>query len=118
VTVGTDRTGTEMTGVANMTNVAEWVDGNDIAGAARELFAVDLTAARGRCVNCGREAMMAEAHVYQRAPGIVARCSGCDSVLLRLVRSPDRAWLDLRGLSYLEFPIPTPVASEVMPVVT
>jgi len=100
-----------------MTDVAEWVDGNDIAGPARELFTVDLTTARGRCVNCGRVAMIAEAHVYQRAPGIVARCSGCDSVLLRLVRAPNRAWLDLRGLSYLEFPIPAAATPEVMPVV-
>jgi hypothetical protein len=106
-----------MTDVANRTDVAEWVDGNDIAGAARELFAVDLTAARGRCVNCGLVAMVAEAHVYQRAPGIVARCSGCDSVLLRLVRAPDRAWLDLRGLAYLEIPIPAPAAPTAVPVV-
>lgn len=100
-----------------MTDVAEWVDGNDIAGVARELFAVDLTVARGRCVTCGRESMVAEAHVYDRAPGIVARCPGCESVLLRLVRAPDRVWLDLRGLAYLEVPIPAPAAPEVMPVV-
>jgi hypothetical protein len=100
-----------------MTDIAEWVDGNDIAGATRELFAVDLTVARGRCVTCGRESMVAEAHVYHRAPGIVARCPGCDSVLLRLVRAPDRAWLDLRGLSYLEVPMSALTASEVMPVV-
>lgn len=106
-----------MTDVASRTDVAEWVDGNDIAGPARELFAVDLTAARGRCVTCGREAMVAEAHVYSRAPGIVARCAGCGSVLLRLVRAPDRAWLDLRGLSYLEIPIPAPATPGVMPVV-
>jgi xanthine/CO dehydrogenase XdhC/CoxF family maturation factor len=97
-----------------MTDIPEWVDGNDIAGAVGELFTVDLTVARGRCATCGREAMMAEAHVYNRAPGLVARCSGCESVLLRLVRSPDRAWLDVRGLAYLEFPIPaTPEPASV-----
>lgn len=90
-----------------MTDVLQWVDGNDIAGAARELFAVDLTVARGQCVNCGREAMVAEAHVYNRAPGLVVRCSGCESVLMRLVRAPDRAWLDMRGLAYLEFSVPS-----------
>jgi hypothetical protein len=99
-----------------MIDEPEWVDGNDMAGVARELFAVDVTAARGRCVTCGRETMMAEAHVYHRAPGIVARCVGCDSVLLRIVRAPDRAWLDLSGLAYLEVPIPTAVP-EVVPVV-
>lgn len=85
-------------------NIApEFVDGNDMAGAVRELFAADLTLARGQCVNCGRTAMLAEAHVYSRAPGLVARCSGCGEVLMRLVRSPERAWLDMRGISSLEF---------------
>jgi hypothetical protein len=27
-------------------------------------------------------------------------------VLMRLVRAPGRAWLDLRGLSYLELALP------------
>jgi hypothetical protein len=27
-------------------------------------------------------------------------------VLLRLVRGPGRAWLDLRGVTYLEFALP------------
>jgi hypothetical protein len=27
-------------------------------------------------------------------------------VLMRLVRGPDRAWLDLRGVTVLEFPMP------------
>jgi hypothetical protein len=89
-----------------MTLAPEWVDGNDFAGAMRELFATDMTMARGRCVNCGREAMLAEAHVYNRAPGLVARCSGCGSVLMRLVRAPDRAWLDMRGVSSVEFNLP------------
>ncbi|HEY7223807.1 MAG TPA: DUF6510 family protein [Micromonosporaceae bacterium] len=89
-----------------MTDVMQWVDGNDLAGAVRELFATDLTVARGRCAACGREGMVAEAHVYNRAPGLVARCPACEAVLLRLVRAPDRAWLDLRGMSCLEFPLP------------
>jgi hypothetical protein len=83
----------------------EWVDGNDIAGAVREVFATDLTVARGRCVTCGRVGMLAEAHVYNRAPGLVARCAGCDSVLLTLVRAPGRAFIDLRGISCLELPL-------------
>ena len=86
----------------------DWVDGNDLAGAVRELFAVDATVARGQCVHCGRMGMLAEAHVYNRAPGLVARCPGCGSVLMRLVRSPDRAWLDLRGVTCLEFSLPSP----------
>jgi hypothetical protein len=83
-----------------------WVDGNELAGGMRELFGADVTVARGRCAECGRESMVAEVRVYAQAPGAVARCPGCDAVLLRLVRAPGRAWLDLRGLNYLEFALP------------
>jgi hypothetical protein len=37
---------------------------------------------------------------------VVARCPVCDRVLLRLVRDRGRAWLDLRGLTYLQLPVP------------
>jgi hypothetical protein len=47
-----------------------------------------------------------EVRVFDHAPGVVARCSVCDQVLLRLVRGPGRGWLDLRGLTYLQFPAP------------
>jgi hypothetical protein len=83
-----------------------WVDGNELAGPMGELFAVDVTVARGRCVSCGQEGAVAEAVVYTRAPGLVARCRYCKSVLLRLVRGPGRVWLDLRGVTCLEFSVP------------
>ncbi|MCI0687661.1 MAG: DUF6510 family protein [Sporichthyaceae bacterium] len=79
-----------------------WIDGNMLAGGLSEIFAVDLTVARARCEGCGRVGAVAEARVYSDAPGSVARCPGCDTVLIRLVRTTDRAYLDLRGLSYLE----------------
>jgi hypothetical protein len=44
--------------------------------------------------------------VFDHAPGVIARCPACDQVLLRLVQGPGRAWLDLRGLTYLQFPVP------------
>jgi len=43
---------------------------------------------------------------WNHAPGVVARCPVCDQVLLRLVRGPGRARLDLRGLTYLQLPVP------------
>jgi hypothetical protein len=48
---------------------------------------------------------MAEVRVFDHAPGVVVRCATCDQVLLRLVRGPGRAWLDLRGLTYLQLPM-------------
>jgi hypothetical protein len=36
---------------------------------------------------------------------VVARCPNCHQVLLWLVRGSGRAWLDLRGLAYLQLPV-------------
>lgn len=83
-----------------------YLDGNVLAGPLGEVFAVDLTSAMGQCAACGARAAMAQAHVYMDSPGAVARCQTCGQVLLRLVHSADRAWLDMRGLTSLEFSLP------------
>ena len=83
----------------------QYEDGNVLAGPMREIFAVDVTAATGRCVGCGRVGPIATLRVYRHAPGLVARCPDCDGVVLRLVRGPDTAWLDLRGTVSLEIPL-------------
>jgi hypothetical protein len=80
-----------------------YLDGNAAAGRLRELFAVDVTSARGQCVGCGSTAPMAEARLFANSPGLVLRCAGCDAVLLRLVSGDGRHWLDVRGLTYLQF---------------
>jgi Family of unknown function (DUF6510) len=85
-------------------DVPAYLDGNAAAGALREVFAVDVTAAIARCANCSRTGVFAEARLYLNAPGMVARCAGCDSVLLRVVTTPGETWLDLRGLTYLRLP--------------
>jgi Family of unknown function (DUF6510) len=89
-----------------MTSSNVWSDGNALAGPLHDLLCVEVTTAIGRCTNCGREGSMAEARVFDHAPGVIARCPTCDQVLLRLVRGPGRAWLDLRGLTYLQLPVP------------
>jgi Family of unknown function (DUF6510) len=91
---------------AAMTGSKLWTDGNALAGPLQDVVGVDITAAVGRCTGCGRTAAMAEVRVFDHAPGLVARCPACDQVLLRLVRGPGRAWLDLRGLTYLQLPVP------------
>ena len=50
-----------------------YLDGNAAAGALREVFAVDLTAAIGQCAGCGDRGVFAQAHLYVDAPGMVAR---------------------------------------------
>lgn len=81
------------------------LDGNTLAGPLAELFAVDITAAVSRCAGCGQQDPVAALVVHGPDPGWVARCPGCDSVVLRLVRTPDAAWLDLHGSASLRIPL-------------
>jgi hypothetical protein len=83
-----------------------YVDGNALAGPLGEIFAAEITTATGRCAHCGLTSALAGLRVYDRAPGLVARCPGCEEVLLRLVRTPDAAWLDLTGVRALRVPLP------------
>jgi ribosomal protein S27AE len=61
------------------------LDGNAIAGALYEAFGREMTTRTGVCEHCGAAGLMAELCVYTRAPGIVARCPSCGSVVLVLV---------------------------------
>ena len=92
-----------------MTSSQLWTDGTALAGPLHDLFGVEVSTAVGRCTGCGRTAPMTEVRVFDHAPGLVARCPACDQVLLRLVNGPGRAWLELRGLSYLQLPVPEEV---------
>jgi Family of unknown function (DUF6510) len=89
-----------------MTSSDLWSDGNALAGPFQDVFRVEVTTAIGRCTNCGRTGPMAEVRVFDHAPGLVARCPVCDQVLARLVRDRGRAWVGLRGLSFLQLPVP------------
>jgi hypothetical protein len=82
-----------------------YLDGNVLAGPLSEIFAVDVTAAQGQCVSCGQTNPVAALHVYPDSPGLVARCPGCQQVVLRMVRGPSGAWLDMRGCYSLRIPL-------------
>jgi Family of unknown function (DUF6510) len=83
------------------------LDGNAMAGDLREIFAADVTTAVATCAGCGRSSAIATLRLWGPAPGQVARCPGCDDVVLRLVRAPGRIFLDLRGAVRLELPQPS-----------
>ena len=87
-----------------------WVDGNVLAGTMRELLSIDITTVRGRCAGCGRTGPLAEARVF-RSAGLVARCPGCEAVLMRIVQAADRVFLDLHGIALLELAISDQQAS-------
>ena len=79
----------------------DYLDGNAAGGELSNIFALDVTAAEGQCAHCGATKPFAEAHVYVRGPGLVARCAVCEHVLLRFVKAGQRAFLDLRGMTCL-----------------
>jgi hypothetical protein len=83
------------------------LDGNALAGALGEVFAVDVTTATGTCASCGTSGAIAVARVYTGGPGLVARCPACGEVLLRMAEGAGRAWLDLRGLTCLQVTLPS-----------
>ncbi|GAA5014543.1 DUF6510 family protein [Actinopolymorpha pittospori] len=86
---------------------AFWVDGNALAGPLREVMGTDLTLAELTCAGCRTTRPLAAMHVFDRAPGLVARCPGCEDVVMRVVRTTDRVLVDLRGSLVLSLPVPT-----------
>jgi hypothetical protein len=78
------------------------LDGNAAAGMLADVFGFDLTLARGTCEGCGATGRIGSLVAYVHAPGIVLRCAQCESVMLRVVQSPDGYHLDLRGIRHLE----------------
>ena len=78
------------------------LDGNAIGGLLIEVFGTDVTAATGVCASCGAEGYVATLDVYVHAPGVVGRCRSCEAVMLKIVRSADRTWLDLSGTRSLQ----------------
>lgn len=78
------------------------LDGNVLAGPLSELFREDMTTATGRCTACGDVSVLAEALVYDAAPGWAVRCHRCGEVLMTFVRLGERLRIDMRGVSALE----------------
>jgi hypothetical protein len=79
----------------------DYVDGNAAAGELSNIFTMDVTDAEGQCAHCGAKRRFAEARLYMRGPGLVARCSVCEHVLLRCANIRRRVFLDVRGMTYL-----------------
>jgi hypothetical protein len=80
------------------------LDGNASAGDFADIFGFDVTVAVTTCATCHDTHPVAALGTYLWAPGLVLRCASCEAVQLRLVRSPGRTWLDLRGVDMLEIP--------------
>jgi predicted RNA-binding Zn-ribbon protein involved in translation (DUF1610 family) len=77
------------------------LDGNAAAGVLQEIFAVEMTTAVGMCDNCGAAGEVGRVQLY-RGAGLALRCPSCEAVLMKIVTSGTRAWVDLRGLRTLQ----------------
>jgi hypothetical protein len=80
----------------------ERLDGNAVGGLLGEAFAQEMTLAEATCAHCGARGVVAELHVYVRAPGMVARCPSCEAVLLVVLERRGRYCVDLSGIAALE----------------
>jgi hypothetical protein len=78
-------------------NRAMPLDGNAEGGLLSELFALDVTAAEITCGGCGAVAAIGAIRVYAPSMGAVFRCAHCDTVVLRLTRTPAGLFLDMHG---------------------
>ncbi len=84
------------------------LDGNAAAGVLQEIFAEEMTTSPTECAHCGREGEIGTLLAYTYSPGVVLRCPGCLSIMVRIVETPDAIYLDARGAVYLRLPHRTP----------
>ncbi|WP_105567494.1 DUF6510 family protein [Microbacterium halophytorum] len=61
------------------------VDGNAIAGALLDVFGADMTARRGACEACGREAAFASTVVELNRRSAIVRCPFCTRTLFTIL---------------------------------
>jgi hypothetical protein len=73
------------------------VDGNALAGALAEVLGPEPTVVELRCAGCDRLGAVGLTTVYRTAMGSVARCRGCDTVLVTVVESGEQRWVGLPG---------------------
>jgi len=81
------------------------LDGNAAAGLLAEIFTLEITTAVAACARCGAVGEVGSQMAYVSEIGTVVRCAACDNALIRVVRQedgPQRYWLDLKGLEYLQ----------------
>jgi hypothetical protein len=88
----------------DITNERLTLDGNAVGGLLQEVFGREMTAIENACGHCATVAPLAELRAYVHGPGVVLRCAACSGIVLRIVRTPRRLWLDGQGVTSFEVP--------------
>ena len=78
------------------------LDGNAAGGILREIFPFEMTLVEETCAHCSTTRAVGALNVYMSSMGTVMRCPACDNVLIRIVRTKDRYWLDMQGVRVLQ----------------
>ena len=77
------------------------LDANAAAGLLAEIFAFDITTAECVCSGCNATGPVGNLVAYGMTMGVILRCPGCDNALIRVSRTRDGFWIDLRGTMVL-----------------
>lgn len=78
------------------------LDGNALGALLRDLFGREMTDQRGCCDVCGAVSALGATMVFRNAPGDVARCSTCGSVVLVTVPVPTGLRVSFQALRWVE----------------
>jgi uncharacterized Zn finger protein len=81
------------------------LDGNAVAGTLAEIYGDEMTTVLAECASCGQVDPIGGLLAYVHAPGIVLRCTACATVMIRIVQTPRRTLVDVRGK---RIPLPPP----------
>ena len=73
------------------------LDGNAVAGTLAEIYGDEMTTVLAECANCGKVDHVGGLLAYVHAPGIVLRYTACQTVMIRIVQTPKRTYVDVRG---------------------
>lgn len=77
------------------------LDANATASLLFDVFGAEMTAEMTECVYCGNEDRVGTLLAFTHGPGVVLRCSACENVMIRIVRTPEAIYLDAHGAVYL-----------------
>lgn len=80
------------------------LDGNAAGGILRDVFTREMTAALATCAGCGKIGPVGALLEYGHGMGIVLRCPACDTLVLRIGRTPGLLRLELSGILLLSIP--------------
>jgi len=62
---------------------------------------MEVTTGEVECVSCGRRGEIGSLLAFTQAPGVVLCCPRCESIVIRIVKTPGAIYLDARGVTYL-----------------